>query len=725
LKGEQAHPLPHHLIITSFTFSLLLTFKGLTHEPLMSLLHDFTSAKPDTADATKVQPSHWNAAHKSSTKGVMYAPTDASNIASVSAGQNYLNYLRRKFNASASEEYEFAALSTLTSTDFNFTAQSPATNLTAGITNTVTLTPVPLGIAGSNVKHYVRIVDAIGGNEVVLITGGTATTGAASGTITFVPTLNHTSGNYTIVSATAGIQEALYSQTRPHVKIPSATYTVYAQITTPQGCMIEGSGLAQSSSTTSATTINYPSTTGKLFNVENDQVTLKHMHLVQTGGTATAGAAISVLPPASAVMIQDVEADYFYDGFSFIGTSGTPIANVSLGDLIAASSRRYGFHFENTSGAARTLLGTFSTSHGLAVTDGFSPLFQNIMSFNNGGYGVYLSGTSATIQISTGTFQADYAGAIYLNSGYAAGCQLNNINVQSAGTTNTWGTNTSAPGIRIASTSQPVVLNNVQIQGCQGNGIWCEGQNSTIIGVFAYQCGLGAQAGHLYGVRLDGNFSQITGANIFQGSMYVSAAAAQIVNNTIVAGGATAAITFAATAIHTIFSDNFIFNAVGNAITIDSGASCIVCVNSVEGTVSGTFDLSARNNFTVSQTNTATTVGASGTLVLTTSIQDVPGATLTLARAGKYFVQGVFDIRSAAGDAGQTISGRLTVGATDQATVAVFIPPNSDSSSMANQQWLIQVAAGTVIKLRAIKTGGAGASFTAAHTTLTAIWVEP
>lgn len=134
----------------------------------MRINHNFVSAKADSTDATLIQPSHWNDGH---------AIVDTSR--------------------------------TRSAWDYDFTAQLPGVGLTAGITNTITLTPVPVGINASNTNHYLYISGGTGTAEAVKITGGTAVSGAASGTITFVPANNHT-GAWSIASATGGVQECLY-----------------------------------------------------------------------------------------------------------------------------------------------------------------------------------------------------------------------------------------------------------------------------------------------------------------------------------------------------------------------------------------------------------------------------------------------------------------------------------------------------------------------------------
>lgn len=106
------------------------------------------------------------------------------------------------------------------------------TGLTVGA-NTVTLTPVPIGINGANVGNWFEIVAASSDptpiNEFVQITGGTAVSGASSGTITFNAAYAHTVG-YLLTSSTSGIQEAaqtLHSAVGPGVKLTLMPGTIY------------------------------------------------------------------------------------------------------------------------------------------------------------------------------------------------------------------------------------------------------------------------------------------------------------------------------------------------------------------------------------------------------------------------------------------------------------------------------------------------------------------
>lgn len=118
-------------------------------------------------------------------------------------------------------------------TAFEFPPQAPGGALAAGQPNVVTLSPVPLGVNGSDRCHYLYISGGTGTPEAVLITGGTAVGGAPSGTVTFVPVNAHT-GAWTIQSATAGTQEAVNaSPIGSLISIPAGSYTWHAGVLLP------------------------------------------------------------------------------------------------------------------------------------------------------------------------------------------------------------------------------------------------------------------------------------------------------------------------------------------------------------------------------------------------------------------------------------------------------------------------------------------------------------
>lgn len=128
----------------------------------------------------------------------------------------------------------------LSSRRYDFAAIRPAASLAIGMDGLVTLPQVPLGVNWNNPVHWLYIVDAVAGDEAVTIkpTGpGTATSGGVNGTLTLTGiTKNHAAGNWSLQSATAGVQEAIYAQAGAHaVYLPAGISVTHAEIYMPAG----------------------------------------------------------------------------------------------------------------------------------------------------------------------------------------------------------------------------------------------------------------------------------------------------------------------------------------------------------------------------------------------------------------------------------------------------------------------------------------------------------
>jgi hypothetical protein len=121
---------------------------------------------------------------------------------------------------------------------YNFSAQpSGGVSLNPG-NNSITMTPVPLGVNGTdgtscastNHCHGLYVSGGVGAAEACQITGGSGTSGQASGTIIINCANSHT-GAWTIRSATAGISEAVsFTPNGGTIFIPAGSWTAYATI---------------------------------------------------------------------------------------------------------------------------------------------------------------------------------------------------------------------------------------------------------------------------------------------------------------------------------------------------------------------------------------------------------------------------------------------------------------------------------------------------------------
>jgi len=131
-----------------------------------------------------------------------------------------------------------------------------------------------------------------------------------------------------------------------------------------------------------------------------------------------------------------------------------------------------------------------------------------------------------------------------------------------------------------------------------------------------------------------------------------------------------------------------------------------------------------------SQTGNVQQAGASASLTLSTSTLDVPGTSMTLARAGRYWVNAVFDFWLSGSDTGFVFTGFLNVNGGVAGSTAIFVPQYTSGTgnrATVAQQWVYNGApAGAVLKLQANKNGGTGNSVAAApNTNLVAIWISP
>lgn len=119
--------------------------------------------------------------------------------------------------------------SIVNASDYNW-SQTPGGSLTAATAATVTLAPCPVGVNGTDANLWVYLSGGTGTAEAAEVSGGTCTSGAASGTVQFTPANSHT-GAWTISSATAGIYEAVMGNQWRKVYIPAGHYVMHACMT--------------------------------------------------------------------------------------------------------------------------------------------------------------------------------------------------------------------------------------------------------------------------------------------------------------------------------------------------------------------------------------------------------------------------------------------------------------------------------------------------------------
>ncbi len=171
-----------------------------------------------------------------------------SNIPSsgIPGGGSQTQYLQIQPNTGNNTTLRFNGIGSVSSSDYNFPSQTPGGVITGGFSASISLSPCPLGVNGSDASHYVYLAGGSGTAESVLITGGSCASGATSGTLVFTPANTH-SGAWTVSSASSGVQEAINSGCvagATGVTVASGTYTWQATVTI--GCSntwLVGSGI--------------------------------------------------------------------------------------------------------------------------------------------------------------------------------------------------------------------------------------------------------------------------------------------------------------------------------------------------------------------------------------------------------------------------------------------------------------------------------------------------
>jgi hypothetical protein len=246
------------------------------------------------------------------------------------AAASELQYLRRKPNAGATPVYEFASLPHANSADYDFPAQTPGGSLSVGA-NTITLSPMPAGVTSGSINvAYLYISGGTGAAEAVLITGWTATT------VTVTCANTHT-GAWTIGSATAGIQEAIFAAgASGAVRLPAGNVYLYGTVTIPDtwSTSVRGAGMLITSLRarfTDKDVVVYGGTTGG--NVDFGDLSITN----DSGTFHTTGSMLKVRYRVDG-LVSNVRASYCYDCFTMERNARALWTN------LFASGKRYGLN---------------------------------------------------------------------------------------------------------------------------------------------------------------------------------------------------------------------------------------------------------------------------------------------------------------------------------------------------------------------------------------------
>lgn len=144
-------------------------------------------------------------------------------------------------NTGNSTTLRMVSLPTVQASDYAFTPQAPGGSLSIG-SNVIALAPVPVGVNGSDLNHYLYISGGSGTAESVIIIGGTAVSAAASGTV-IVTCVNTHTGAWTVGPSAGGLIEALTAASAAGggtVVVPNGTTVAHSHIPVPSNVTLQG-----------------------------------------------------------------------------------------------------------------------------------------------------------------------------------------------------------------------------------------------------------------------------------------------------------------------------------------------------------------------------------------------------------------------------------------------------------------------------------------------------
>lgn len=321
---------------------------------------------------------------------------------------------------------------------YNFTAQTIGGSVSGGGSVAAGLTPCPLGVAGADTGHYLYVSGGTGTAEAVLISGGSCTSGAASGTINFTVANAH-SGSWTLGSATAGWQEAENGRVAGAGSVVYATggsYQFRAAVSYFDGATFVGAG---------------PST-----------------KIIPASSTADVFVNLTTQPAGDGVGSNRVSFKSFQiDGSSYTGVNGIHGIRMNLQNgtwqmgitgvkvsQVAFNNVRYAVYGERVNDVSVTDCTTYLNT-AIWITDiTGNPAYRN--------FGFKVSNLQTSYTLMDGSSAMNLAGYI-ITLDKCVACFLDGVNIT--------GTLGNAGGIHVTHASEGVVISNYSVEmfGVSGN----------------------------------------------------------------------------------------------------------------------------------------------------------------------------------------------------------------------------------------------------------------
>ena len=399
---------------------------------------------------------------------------------------------------------------------------SPSGSLVGGTQATVTLAPCPVGVDASGNSMYFVYLSGQGTPEPAMVTGGTCTSGAASGTIVFTPKNTH-SATYLLSSASSGIQEAIndacglpgasLGNPNAHVVLPATGATsnalpVYGSIFAHcSRALIEGNGAALSCSTrdrcmvlgnlTNSNSYGAVTIQGITFEsaINQDGCQVTNTQRQSNVVTITVASGCSTIQTGDMVVIDYTDTAAYWGIHGPVTVSGTSVTYAQTGGDLASQATPGVIAIENAALEDNALPGTMRDTK----------IYQTGNTWFNEGY-VFDNDQAATVD----TFSenggllctANHCGSYFYSAGNTAGTPV--LWISHANITPQCGGN----GVTVYANNTTHISDSV-IQGFAMWGIY----TSTILGSFG-----GTQVDNVYNEEGSGPC-----ANPYLGSTFGSA----------------------------------------------------------------------------------------------------------------------------------------------------------------------------------------------------------
>lgn len=519
----------------------------------LTVRHRFTSAKVDSTDATLINPSNWNDTH------------------------SIINTIY------------------VSSVDYNYAAQTPGGSLIIG-SNTITMNPLPAGVA---IGGSAYISNGIGTAESVPITG-------VSGNQIIVTCANTHSGAWTIQSASAGIQEAC-STPNTYVMIPNGSYNIYSTIKPSIGCTIDGLGTPAALGPSGAVFLHMQVQGIPMFDIAVAVVSLRHLQLAfgtypayTVGGVSASAGSIGIQCAVNGDVNQPLFEDILINNFynNLVIGNGVRACAINCRRIESYQATQDGIVITGVnSGYMDTILSEACVGNGYTLNNEAAIHWSRIEAFNNGGWGIKINNTAA-FQFDSIDSEANYLGEISITTPAFASGIMQNVILQSAGSSPTFGNNTTAPGLLINTGAAGIIISNLAIAGCKGNGLDFRGALTQFNNCFFQGNGSGGVSGNIYDIKVTGSNSQFNTIFVYQGNASYNGPSNVFTSGMYIGPSTGALIVFGASAVGNVFANNLIQTA-GSAITYTTGCSLMYAPNEIAGTITGSPYYDSLTSFTL------------------------------------------------------------------------------------------------------------------------------